>query len=107
VVSGSRVEEILLPSSPLGGLGRSYGSAAVTLSPGDVVVWLSDGLIEATNPAGEPFGYENTVRALAGIPGESAAEVRNRLLAAVGRHAAGQPLGDDRTMMVMRFGGTP
>lgn len=105
VVSGSRVREILLPSSPLGGLGQSYGHAVLTLEPGDIVVWLSDGLIEATSPAGEPFGYESVERALAGTVGESAASVRNRLLAAVDRHAAGQPIDDDRTMMVMRFGG--
>jgi HAMP domain-containing protein len=106
-VRGSAVEEILLPSSPLGGLGRSYGQATLTLEPGDAVVWLSDGLIEATNAADEPFGYESVARVLAGTPGESAADVRNRLLAAVERHAGGQPLTDDRTLMVMRYGGIP
>ena len=104
-VRGSEVEEILLPSSPLGGLGRRYGQATLTIQPGDVVVWLSDGLIEATNAADEPFGYDSVAKALAGIAGESAMEVRNRLLAAVERHTGGQPLSDDRTMMVMRYGG--
>jgi HAMP domain-containing protein len=103
-VRGSEVEEVLLPSSALGGLGRNYGKATLTLQPGDVVVWLSDGLIEATNAADEPFGYESVAQALAGTPGESAAAVRNRLLAAVERHAGGQPLTDDRTLMVMRYG---
>jgi phosphoserine phosphatase RsbU/P len=106
-VRGAEVEEILLPSSPLGGLGRNYGRATLTLQPGDVVVWLSDGLIEATNAADEPFGYESVLRVLAGTPGESAADVRNRLLAAVERHAGGQALADDRTLMVMRYGGPP
>jgi HAMP domain-containing protein len=106
-IRGSEVEEILLPSSPLGGLGRNYGKATLTLQPEDVVVWLSDGLIEATNAADEPFGYESVVQTLAGTPGESAADVRNRLLAAVDRHAGGQPLADDRTLMVMRYGGAP
>ena len=32
-------------------------------------------------------------------------EIRDRLLAAVDRHTAGHPLGDDRTLMVMRWGG--
>ena len=104
-VRGAEVEEILLPSSPLGGLGHHYGRATLTLEPDDVVVWLSDGLIEATNAAGEPFGYDATAAALAGKAGQSAADVRNRLLAAVERHAAGQPAEDDRTLMVMRFGG--
>ncbi|MFL6195433.1 MAG: PP2C family protein-serine/threonine phosphatase [Thermoanaerobaculia bacterium] len=103
-VHGSEVEEILLPSSPLGGLGRSYAGATLTLEPGDRVVWLSDGLIEATNAADEPFGYDSIKASLAGPAGESATDVRNRLLLAVDRHTAGQPLADDRTLMVMRWG---
>jgi HAMP domain-containing protein len=104
-VHGSQVEEILLPSSPLGGLGRSYVGATLTLEPGDRVVWLSDGLIEATNADDEPFGYDSVKATVAGPDGESAAAVRDRLLAAVHRHTTGQPLGDDRTLMVMRWAG--
>jgi serine phosphatase RsbU (regulator of sigma subunit) len=105
IVRGAEVEEILLPSSPLGGLGRSYASATTTLGPGESAVFLSDGLIEATNAADEPFGYDSVVRVLAGGIGESAVSIRNRLLVAVERHAAGQPAGDDRTLMVLRYGG--
>src|SRR6185295_11845453 len=103
-VRGPEVEEILLPSSPLGGLGHRYARATLALEPGDIVVWLSDGLIEATNAAGEPFGYDAVAAVLAGTLGESAVAVRDRLLAAVERHAAGQPASDDRTLMVMRYG---
>lgn len=104
-VRGPEVEEILLPSSPLGGLGNRYGRATLQLAPGDIVVWLSDGLIEAVSGAGEPFGYDSVAKALAGRAGESAVDVRNRLLAAVERHAGDQPAGDDRTLMVMRWAG--
>jgi len=104
-VRGAEVEEILLPSSPLGGLGHNYAKAELTLEPEDSLVWLSDGLIEATNAADEPFGYDNVKQVLAGAAGESAIEIRNRLLAAVERHTAGHPLQDDRTLMVMRWGG--
>jgi serine phosphatase RsbU (regulator of sigma subunit) len=111
IVRGSEVEEVLLPSSPLGGLGHSYASATTTLAPGESAVWLSDGLIEATNADDEPFGYDSIVRVLAGstgeTTGESAVVIRNRLLAAVERHAAGHPAGDDRTLMVLRYGGPP
>jgi serine phosphatase RsbU (regulator of sigma subunit) len=104
-VRGAEVEEILLPSSPLGGLGHNYARATLTLEPEDSLVWLSDGLIEATNAADEPFGYDSVKQVLAGAAGESAIEIRNRLLAAVERHTAGHPLQDDRTLMVMRWGG--
>lgn len=104
-VRGAEVEEILLPSSPLGGLGHNYAKATLTLEPEDSLVWLSDGLIEATNAADEPFGYDSVKQVLAGVEGESAIEIRNRLLAAVESHTAGHPLQDDRTLMVMRWGG--
>jgi serine phosphatase RsbU (regulator of sigma subunit) len=107
-VRGGRVEEILLPGSALGGLGHSYGHATLALARGDVVVWLSDGLIEATNAAGDPFGYDSVVAALAGdgLPaaGETATAVRDRLLAALLHHVGGEPPGDDRTLVVMRYG---
>lgn len=102
LVRAEGVEEILLPGSPLGGLGHSYGQRRLTLRPGEALVLLSDGLIEATNPAGEPFGYDSVQRVLRG-PAPSADAVRTRLLAAVAAHCAGQPAEDDRTLVVMRY----
>ncbi|HUP43368.1 MAG TPA: SpoIIE family protein phosphatase [Thermoanaerobaculia bacterium] len=99
------VEEILVPGSPLGGLGQSYGRRRIELAEGDVMVWLSDGLIEATDGQGEPFGYDRVEGALAG-PAESAAQVRDRLLAAVEAHTGGRPAEDDRTVVVMRYTGS-
>jgi serine phosphatase RsbU (regulator of sigma subunit) len=96
------VEEIVLPSPPLGALGVRYASRALTLEPGELVVWLSDGLIECPDGLGEPFGYERIEVALRG-PGRSAAEVRDRLLAQVAAHCGGQPPEDDRTLVVMRY----
>jgi serine phosphatase RsbU (regulator of sigma subunit) len=104
LIRGRQVREILLPGSPLGGLGHSYGHATVSLEAGDLVVWLSDGLIEAVDGRGEPFGYEAVVQALAGGPaGQGAMEVRDRLLTAIGRHVEGRPPEDDRTLVVMRY----
>jgi phosphoserine phosphatase RsbU/P len=107
LLRGGEVQEIVLPGSPLGGLGRTYGRADVPLHRGDVLVWLSDGLIEATNPGGEPFGYEAVLKALTGNgkAGTNAADVRNRLLAAVDRYAGDEPPSDDRTLVVMRYRG--
>jgi sigma-B regulation protein RsbU (phosphoserine phosphatase) len=96
------VEEILLPSSPLGGLGQRYGRQELMLQPGDVLIWLSDGLIEATDEDGQPFGYER-VRETLEAGGGSPEELRDRLLAAVRRHSAGRPAEDDRTLVVMRY----
>lgn len=108
LVRRGEAEEILLPSSALGGLGHTYGRRTLALEPDDVLVWLSDGLIEATDAAGEPFSYEGVARALAGgtHPGDlTAAGFRDRLLAAVARHTGGTPPDDDRTLVVMRWKG--
>lgn len=108
LIRRGEAREILLPSSPLGGLGRTYGHETVPLEKGDVVVWLSDGLIEAADATGEPFGYDSILAALQGFPADvSAADVRNRLLARVERHVGTQPPGDDRTLVVMRWRGRP
>ncbi|HVT61245.1 MAG TPA: SpoIIE family protein phosphatase [Thermoanaerobaculia bacterium] len=110
LVRGAKVEEILLPGSPLGMLKQTYGRRDLTLERDDIVVWLSDGLIEGTDPNGDPFGYERVVDALAnGRPGKGATAtatvVRDRLLAAVARHVRGHPANDDRTLVVMRWQG--
>lgn len=115
LLRGGEVQEILLPGSPLGGLGRTYGRADVALQRGDVLVWLSDGLIEAAGSDGEPFGYDAVLNALRGEGragrgdrsrgGDTAADVRNRLLAAVDRYVGDEPPSDDRTLVVMRFRG--
>ncbi len=131
LVRGHQVEEIALPSSPLGGLGQRYAHREVTLERGDVVVWLSDGVFEWTNADDEPFGYDRIEKALAstarpaagtgagrrraGGPasgggsaaaaGPTAAAVRDRLLAAVAAHVGAEPPADDRTVVVMRWGG--
>jgi serine phosphatase RsbU (regulator of sigma subunit) len=102
VVRRGGVREVVLPGSPLGSLGQTYGHATVDLLPGDLLVWLSDGFIEATDADGEPFGYARVVETLAGS-GPTAREVRARLLAAVEAHAAGRPAIDDRTLVVMAY----
>jgi serine phosphatase RsbU (regulator of sigma subunit) len=103
-VRRGRVEEILLPGSPLGGLGTNHGTRTLELEDGDLLVWLSDGLIEATDRDSVPFGYDRTVAALAGAA-DTAAELRDRLLAAIAEHTGGRPGDDDRTLVVMRYGG--
>ncbi len=96
------VREIVLPGSPLGVMRQIYGAKTIGLEPGDIVVWLSDGLIEASNARGEPFGYESVVAALSG-PADSAGQIRDRLLSAIADHTAGHPAEDDRTLVVFRY----
>lgn len=108
VRAAGEVEEILAPGMPLGAIGAiggiaaPPGEAAGHLAPGDALVWLSDGLIECVNAAGEQLGYDRIRQHLAGPPA-SAETVRNRLLDAVRRHTGGLPADDDRTLVVMVY----
>ena len=102
VLRRGEVEEILLAGSPLGALDENYQQRVLDLRAGDVVVWLSDGLIEAVNDEDEPFGYEATAEALSG-DAESARQVRDRLLQAIERHSGNEPPDDDRTLVAMRY----
>ncbi len=94
--------ELALEGNPLGALGERYGQRQLGLEHGDIVVWLSDGLIEATNQNGEPFGYERLQQSLAG-PSGSAAEVNRRLISAVESFTGGEAGDDDRTLVSMRY----
>lgn len=102
LLRGGKVREILLPSTPLGALGNELGQTSVQLLAGDVVVWLSDGLIEAMGADEEDFGYDRVMSALAGLEPDPVA-VRDRLLAAVDSHTGGGAPEDDRTLLVMAY----
>jgi HAMP domain-containing protein len=102
LLRSGEVQEVLLPGNPLGTLGGSYGSKVLQLETDDVLVWLSDGLIESQDSNGVPFGFERVRKSLEG-PSTSAADVRNRLLAAEEKHSEGQPAEDDKTLVVMLY----
>jgi len=102
LLRGGFAHEILLPGNPLGALGESFGQKQITLEGNDVVVWLSDGLIEGLDPSGEPFGYDRLRQSLNG-PADGVEQVSQRLLAAVESHARGVPASDDRTLVAMHY----
>ncbi len=98
---GDRIEEILAPGNALGTLGDTYGQSETDLQPGDFVVWMSDGLIEATDGKGDVFGYERVQRALEN-PAATAEGLQRNLLSALDEFSGGAVADDDRTLVVMR-----
>jgi serine phosphatase RsbU (regulator of sigma subunit) len=69
------------------------------LAPGETVLFYTDGVSEAMNPAGELYGEKRVRDFLRSCQG-SAAETGKALLADVRNHAAGRPQNDDITIMI-------
>jgi sigma-B regulation protein RsbU (phosphoserine phosphatase) len=107
LLRGGQVTEIELHGLPLGLLRPAFPCHHETLRAGDVLVWLSDGLLEATDRHDDLFGYQRIVDTLQGH-GDDITEVRTALLEAVAEHYGdGGHLDDDLTLVVMRWGGRP
>lgn len=95
---------IEVPSLPLGVRSEiTTRTAEVPLREGDAVVYLSDGIVEAQNENGDPFGFDQLESLLAMTEDRSPSTIRDRILDAVARHAGTRPADDDRTVMVLRF----
>jgi sigma-B regulation protein RsbU (phosphoserine phosphatase) len=81
----------------------SYDERLLQLASGDVVVFFSDGITDAVDPAGEEFGGER-LRALLSdrTASDTAAATLDRVLRAVTAHQGGAEHSDDETLIVMR-----
>ena len=91
------------PRLPLGlRRGVAYESLRVTLTPGDRVLFLTDGLPEATTSAGEPLGYE-ALGPLLPADGHAPGRSLDELLARV-RRATSETLEDDWTVLLLEHG---
>ena len=80
------------------------GEAHVQLLPGDLLLMVSDGILEARAPRGEEYGLERLSRRLRACTG-SADDVIKAILADIDAHAAEAAQGDDMTMVAMRIEG--
>jgi serine phosphatase RsbU (regulator of sigma subunit) len=92
------------PSLPLGVRSEiTTRTVEVDLREGDTIVYLSDGIVEAQDEEGDPFGFEKLERILAEQSDRSPSAIRDAILNAVAQHTGTRPADDDRTVMVLRF----
>jgi serine phosphatase RsbU (regulator of sigma subunit) len=95
---------IEVPSLPLGVRSTiNTRTAEVDLQEGDAIVYLSDGIVEAQDENGEPFGFDHLERLLSQSTDRSPSTIRDQILEAVARHCGTRPADDDRTVMILRF----
>jgi serine phosphatase RsbU (regulator of sigma subunit) len=97
--AAGRIEKLSDGSIVLGVIENAvYGSTEVPFAPGDRLILLTDGLLEAQNRAGDWFGDAELARAIGDHAGETAEGFCDALLA----HLA-QWCGDQRDPSELRF----
>lgn len=77
-------------------------SAQVDLRPGDVLVLFTDGVTEAINDREEEFGEERLLSVIMENRNLPAADILEKILAAITGFAGDHPQHDDITLMVIR-----
>src|SRR5579872_4604156 len=79
-----------------------YDEYTFYTKPGDVFVFFSDGILDATNRAGELFGRARVEKIVEQCHSESVDCVVKRLFAAAEEHAAGMDAFDDQTVVAIK-----
>jgi sigma-B regulation protein RsbU (phosphoserine phosphatase) len=88
---------------PLGMLPESaYEEQCVKLPPGEMVVFVSDGITEFMNPRGEEYGRQRLENLLRQHYGEPPETVLGAIFADSERFGEGLPAADDRTVVVLQ-----
>ncbi|HEU5088096.1 MAG TPA: SpoIIE family protein phosphatase, partial [Roseiflexaceae bacterium] len=99
--SGSRFIDV--GGLPLGAFsGAKYQEAEVTLEPGDTLLLVSDGVVEAHNVQGELFGFEQLEHLLAEQPANDLSMLVEMVLARVQDHIGKAEQHDDITIVAVR-----
>jgi sigma-B regulation protein RsbU (phosphoserine phosphatase) len=106
-VRHGRVEPVLVDGVPLGLLPDiSYEHKKLALQVGDMVVFCSDGILEAMNRQQEEYGTRRLDSLLGEFSKASARETAEEILRSTERHSAGNGRhADDRTVVVLKVTG--
>ena len=83
--------------------GNEITSESLDLSPGDTLLFFSDGVTEAFDEAEELFGEERLLSHLADQPGATASETVGSVLSAVRAHAGHAKQSDDISIVASRW----
>jgi sigma-B regulation protein RsbU (phosphoserine phosphatase) len=103
-----KIEVIEATGLPLGLFDDAdYDELSFRAKAGDMFVFFSDGILDASNKAEELFGRERVGEIVAANPNASADEVVKLIFEAVAEHASGEEAFDDQTVVAIRVKGTP
>ncbi len=103
--------ERLAPTLPRSGtLGlhqeKEFQMETMQLEPGDVLIWMSDGLIENMNPQKKMFGLNRFKWMIRDLDGMGAEEIKDMIIQRVFDFYAGEEMEDDVTLIVAKLAET-
>jgi len=102
--STQKLEPLSSWGFPLGVRRREpFREHSVTFAAGDRLILYSDGLIEAIDDDGEPFGFDRFEKALIENGHRSADDIKKALLQSVRKFTHNRPPEDDQTLVVVSF----
>src|SRR5246500_483553 len=106
-IRGGKTEIIEATGFPLGLFDDAeYEEFTFRTKPGDMFVFFSDGILDASNNAGEMFGRSGVERVIAGCGEQSPDCVVNSLFQAVEEFSEGQNAFDDQTVVAIKVKGS-
>ncbi len=99
-----RLEALSSWGVPLGVRRREpFTEHSVDFDAGDRLILYSDGLIEAIDDDGDPFGFERFEKAILSCGHMHAEEIKKTLLNSVKKFTRNRPPEDDQTLVVVSF----
>lgn len=100
------VKEISLAGAALGAFKKgNFNETTIQFSPGDLMVFYTDGIIEARSQTDKELGYENFAALVKSSWHEDPEEVYNKICEGYRQHITGMEAQDDLTMVVICFNG--
>ncbi len=90
-------------SCPLGiaGFENRFDVLRFEMNPGDMLLLLSDGVIECRNSEQEPFGEERLVQVFGSAPRHSARAALDHIMDGVATFIGGEAFHDDVTLIIL------
>jgi phosphoserine phosphatase RsbU/P len=103
-----KFEEIQVTGLPMGLFpSATYEELSLRGKPGDVFIFFSDGISDATSSQGNMFGRGRLEKIVLANASRSADEIAQAIFVAVSEHAEGVNAFDDQTIVVLKVKGPP
>ena len=75
----------------------------VAFAPGDRLILYSDGLIEAIDDDGDPYGFDRFEKTILSCGHMHAEDIKKTLLNSIRKFTRNRPPEDDQTLVVVSF----